>query len=440
VVKGLAALADRFGTMEWREYLEPAIAAADKGVVVTSFMYGINYAMFESDDSVILNSPEAMKAYMPDGHLVPVGQRWKRPALAKHLRRLARAGAEYMYTGDWGRKFVDVVRAKGYCVSMEDMAAYDVEWQQPARFSYRGYEMVGSPPPDTGGPIVGFNLNVLENFDLAGMGHYSEDPRTLEIMARTFKRVAAEARGAIRDPLNYHVPLELWYSDDYGAMTARFVRETTVREGVDLGAPDESSTALHSAAATASPRAAVDEGGHPDLGSNHNVIADAEGNWFSMLHTGHGGAPGVFIDGVRATGSTAPADTMGPGRRLVLPITAVMLEREGEDGPFMAMGTPGSPPQPITEVLVNLIDFGMDPLDAVDAPRFWAGNYDGVDIRIESRISDAVREGMASRGLRIDELGFYNWHTGSIQIVWRDEEGRLHGVTDPRRLGMVMGF
>ena len=89
---------------------------------------------------------------------------------------------------------------------------------------------------------------------------------------------------------------------------------------------------------------------------------------------------------------------------------------------------------------MNLIDFGMDPLDAVDAPRFWAGNYDGVDIRIESRISDAVREGMASRGLRIDELGFYNWHTGSIQIVWRDEEGRLHGVTDPRRLGMVMGF
>ncbi|MFW6198908.1 MAG: gamma-glutamyltransferase [Acidobacteriota bacterium] len=441
VVKGLAALADRFGTLEWEEYLQPAIAAAEEGVLVTSFMYGVNYAMFEGGDSLIKDNPAAMRAYMPDGHLVPVGERWKRPALAGHLRSLAEEGADYMYTGKWGRKFVDAARDKGYCVSTEDMASYDVEWQEPARFSYRGYDMVGSPPPDTGGPVVGFNLSVLENFDLGSMGHYSEDPDTLEILARTFQRVSAETGGSIRDPLNYNVPLELWYSDEYGALAARFVRDTMLREGIELRAPEGSETARLGDRSAAPAFAAADEAGHPDLGSNHNVIADGDGNWFSMLHTGHGGAPGVFIDGVRATGSGASADTMGPGRRLVLPITAVMLERQGEDGPFMAMGTPGSPPQPITEVLVNLIDFGMDPLDAVDAPRFWAGRYDDdVDIRIESRISAEVREGMTSRGLKLDELGFYNWHTGSIQIVWRDEDGMLHGVTDPRRLGMAKGF
>ena len=91
-------------------------------------------------------------------------------------------------------------------------------------------------------------------------------------------------------------------------------------------------------------------------------------------------------------------------------------------------------------MLVNLIDFGMEPLDAVDAPRFWAWGSDGADLRIESRISDAVREGMRARGLTIAELGFYNWHTGSIQIVWRGQDGRLHGVTDPRRLGKAMGY
>lgn len=440
VVKGLAALADRFGTLEWEEYLQPAIAAAEEGVIVTSFMYGINYSMFDSDDSLIQDNPAAMKAYMPDGHLVPVGERWKRPDLAEHLRRLADEGPDYMYTGGWGQKFVEAAQRKGYCVSLEDMADYDVEWQEPARFSYRGYEMVGSPPPDTGGPVVGFNLTVLENFDLAGMGHYSESPDTLEIMARAFKRVTAETQGAIRDPLNYHVPLSLWYSDDYAGSVARFVQETRVREGIDLKAPEETEVAATGGLSGTPMFASVGGQDHPDLGSNHNVIADGEGNWFSMLHTGHGGAPGIFIDGVRATGSGASADTMGPGRRLVLPITAVMVERQGEDVPFMAMGTPGYPPQPITEVLVNIIDFGMDPLDAVDAPRFWAGRYDDVDIRIESRISDAVRNGMASRGLKIDEIGFYNWHTGSIQVVWRDEDGMLHGVTDPRRLGMVKGF
>jgi gamma-glutamyltranspeptidase len=105
------------------------------------------------------------------------------------------------------------------------------------------------------------------------------------------------------------------------------------------------------------------------------------------------------------------------------------------------MGTPGSPPQPVTEVLVNILDYGMRPADAADAPRFWAMTGEDRNIRIESRISKEVRDGMAARGIKITDIGTYNWHTGSMQIVWRDTEtGRLHGVTDPRRLGTVLGY
>jgi gamma-glutamyltranspeptidase/glutathione hydrolase len=177
----------------------------------------------------------------------------------------------------------------------------------------------------------------------------------------------------------------------------------------------------------------------PYLGSNHNVIVDAWGNWISLLHTGHGGAPGIFIHGVRATGSSARAYTAGPGRRLVLPITAIMIEKDGK--PWLAMGTPGSPPQPVTEVLVNILDFGMHPLDAADAPRFWAFRGRERQLQVESRISSNVRKTLTSRGIKIRDLGRYNWHTGSMQIVWRDAEtGKLHGVTDPRRLGYTAGF
>ena len=106
----------------------------------------------------------------------------------------------------------------------------------------------------------------------------------------------------------------------------------------------------------------------------------------------------------------------------------------------MALGTPGNPPQPMTEVLINILEYGMDPKDAVVSPRFWSPSDNGQTVRIESRISDEVRKGMKSRGFKLIDLTQFNWHCGSIQVIWKDDEGRLHGVTDPRRLGYAEGY
>ncbi len=429
VIRGLEALWRRYGTMEWAEYLEPAIRSAEEGVMVSSFMYGMNYSSMQSGQpGSLVASAEARDFYMPDGHLVPVGERWRMPALATHLRALAAEGPDYMYTGGWGQKFVETATQRGYCVTLDDMAAYEARWQEPVRFTYRGYELFGSAPPDQGGAAVGYAMKILENFDLQASGHYADSPRTMELMARTFGRVQQETRWSIQDPLAFQVPLELWTSDDYARMAARFVEGTMLLPNISLAAGSEA------AAGTEAPAEPV------VLGSCHNVIVDAEGNWFSMLHTGHGGAPGVFIDGVRATGSGARAETAGPGRRLVLPITAIMIARPGERGPWLAMGTPGSPPQPVTQVLVNMLDFGMHPGAAAEAPRFWAFRGEP-RVELESRISDEVRSGLRASGIKVQDLGPYYWSTGSMQIIWRDARtGRLHGVTDPRRLGWAEGF
>lgn len=423
VVRAMDALAQRWGTLDWADYLAPAIAAAEAGVQVSSFMYGINYhSMQTGQEGSLVSNSDARDFYMPDGFLVPVGERWKMPALAEHLRGLAEHGADYMYTGAWAEKFVEAARAGGHCVAREDLAEYEVQWQEPVRFQYGEHSLIGSAPPDTGGAFVGLSLNMLQHFDLAGRAHYSESAETLEIMARVFGRASDETRLAINDPLAMQVPLDVWTDPAYGEMAASLVSQTMRQPGVSLAAP------------------APTRGESPEaMGSDHNVIVDAEGNWFSVLHTGHGGAPGVFIDGVAATGSTARAFVEGPGRRLVLPITAIMIERDGI--PWLAMGSPGMPPQPVTQVLVNILDWGMHPADAAAAPRFWAWRNNEARIDIESRIGDDVRAGIRKSGLSLHDLGPYFWSTGSMQIVWRDPDtGRLHGATDPRRLGWAEGY
>lgn len=440
-IRGLEMLMKRFGTRSWDSYIEPAVAAAEKGVLVTSFMYGHNYNEFmeggRPDKGDLTQNREAREFYMPNGHLVPVGHTWKMPALAVHLRRLASEGASYMYTGGWGQKFVKEANKHGGCVTMEDMAEYEVRWTEPLRFAYRGYDIFIEPPPVYGGMTVAYNLNILENFDLKSMGHYAESPDTLEVMARTFGRVSSEI-GWLQDPLNFHVPKDLLLSKEYGKLGAEFVRNTMPVSNLDLSSPENQEV---------SPYQENNELQFVDIqredvvssGSCATVIVDAEGNWISALHTGHGGTPGVFIDGVRAVGSSLPASTSGPGRRVLFPSVATIIAKKGK--PWMALGTPGSPPQPATEVLVNILDFGMHPKDAADAPRFWAFGNSARTVRIESRISKRVREGMAKRGILIRDLTDYNWHTGSFQIVWRDEKtGNLHGATDPRRLGYAAGF
>ena len=429
-VRGAAALAKRFGSKPWASLLEPAIREAEEGPLVTSYMYGFNFSMWESGFlSDLRSNAEARKFYMPDGHLVGAGQRWRMPAFAATLREVAK-DPDYMYTGAWGRKFVDAVKKAGMSVSMEDLAEYEPEWAEPVRFSYRGHELLGSPAPDTGGLFIGFNLNVLENFDLPRLGSYAKSAEAMEIVARTMARVNEETRGAIRDPRTYNVPGALWLSKDYGRMVAEFVRQTMPKMSLAARTVDEPI-----------PGAKVVS----TVGSNHIVVADAEGNWISMLHTIHGGAPGIFIDGVRATGSGLPAPSRGPGRRLILPISAIMAMKDGK--PWLAMGTPGNPPQPVTEVLLNIFDFGLSPDQAAEAPRFWAVRDDGtpgghgLKIQYESRLPPDAISGLRARGFALEDLGPYNYHTGSMQIIWRDPKtGKLMGSTDARRLGNAQGY
>lgn len=436
-VQSLWELHQRFGKRPWAKNLEPAIAAAEEGVMVTSFMYGILYARWENMDQGLISNKEALKFFMPNGHLVPVGHKWKMPEVAEHLRKLAAEGGPYMYTGEWGQKFVKETNKRGGRVTMEDMAEYKVRWSEPLHFKYKGYDIYTEPMPVDGGMIVAMSLNILENFDLKSKGHYSESADTLEIMARTSGLVRSQQRW-LEDPLSFYNPTELLCSEEYGKMMADFIRNLMPLPNVDL-APAKKKSDEGSLEDDMELLSADTETESPLLrNSDHITITDSEGNWVSFLHSGHGGSPGTFIDAVAASGSSSGGRFTGPGRRLDNPCAASIIAKDGK--PWMALGTPGSPGQPMVEVLISILEFGMHPKDAADAPRFWALS-DNHTLRIESRISDAVRKAMASRGIKLQGIKDYNWHTGSFQIVWRDTKtGKLFGVSDPRRLGYANGF
>jgi gamma-glutamyltranspeptidase/glutathione hydrolase len=181
-VRGLEALWKKFGTKPWPYYFEPAIKAAEEGVLVTSYMYGVLYAAWENPKGPwpegvkdIIDNKQARDFYMPNGFLTPVGKRWKMPKVAEHLRHLAEHGADYVYKGKWAKKFVKQANDLGARVTKKDLAEYEVRWTKPVRTTYRGYEIIGQSSPTTGGLIIGANLNILKHFDLKSMGPYWEN-------------------------------------------------------------------------------------------------------------------------------------------------------------------------------------------------------------------------------------------------------------------------
>ena len=433
----LAELHKKFGTKEWSYYCQPAIKAADEGTIMTSFKYACLYGSRDSKTYF----PSSREFFYPNGFLVPVGHRWKRPRLAKTLRRLAEEGPDYFITGEWAQHFVEMSNEIGWEITMDHLKAYEPRWMDPIRFTYNDHEMLGSPPPDTGGLMTAYILGVLDELDLKSMGHYTESAETLYAIAWMLKRARTELLEMIHDPLSYKIPSKIFLSSDYHRMVAEILKES--KPIVDLTKDLKLKTSKAAVIASGS-KPKEDEG----VDSCHNVIRDPDGNWVTMMHTGNGGGvPGLVVDGVSMGGGSGNAMCVGNGRRIRLPICPIMvLNDDGE--PMMALGTPGNPVYSTPIVLTNIFKFGMDPNKAVDAPRFWGmqGDFDlqkGVKyaLETENRLSDVTIVDLAKMGVQIKPLGKYRWNTGSFQIVWKDNEtGKFKGTSDPRRLGYAEGF
>jgi len=433
---GLASMLDRFGSMSWKTLCEPAIKAAREGTVITSWEYGY----FQSSLQYRTYFPSGRAFFTPDGFLVPAGERWMVPRLARTLERLGDEGPEYFTKGDWAKHLVEEGNRIGWAVTMDHMAGYEAEWGDPLRFKYRDEEIMGMPPPQRGALYTGLIMGTLDEFKLREMGHYTESAEALTLMAWVLARAHNE-KGLMHDPKFYGVPSEILLSREYHEMLANLYRGS--RPKIDLSGwlkLNLSKAQLHAGLPI--------EDRKPHDSCELSVV-DSEGNWVEMMNTGNGGGvPGAVIDGVDCGGTAVTTgDVTGtgrfgtvvePGARTRHAIASTMVLRDG--APWLALGSPGDCIFTVPLTLINILEYGMDPYSAVDAPRFWPLGDDG-SLEIENRLPKTVVEDLLRRGVVVKPAGTYDWRMGSMQLVWRDrEKGGYSGVADPRRLGEAAGL
>ncbi len=414
-VAGLHLAWQRWGSLPWRELVEPARRLAAEGIVVS---HDLSYALGEAAGTMA-GFPASAEAYLrPDGSAWQPGERLVQADLAWSLAQIAEHGADAFYRGALAERIVRGFAAHGGLITADDLAAYEVRERDPVHTEYRGHRVLSMPPVSAGGVTLIQMLNMLSHFDVAGLGAGSVDG--LHLLAEVMKRAAANRRSWLGDPDFVAVPIKEFVSPDVArdmAATIDMARAAAVEdiEPWPLGIRESQET-------------------------THYSVVDAAGNAVSNTYTlGHSFgsgwvAPGtgiLFDNQMRnfsyRDGAPHP-NGLEPGKRMLSTMTpTIVLDEDGRV--LLVTGTPGGSYiiNVILQLLVNVIDHGMNIAEATHRPRVYQG-WNWKWLGFEPGFSPDVIAALEARGhaTRIERtMG----STQSIQLV----DGLFHGAADPRR-------
>lgn len=427
---GLGAMHERFGTLPWEALCQDAIRWAEDGHPVSSFEYGVN--VFAAPFSTYFE--EGRDVFMPEGFLPPVGTMARNPRLAATLRALAKEGPTYFTEGQWARDFVRTGNDLGWAVRLDHMVTNPPRWQEPKAFTHRGHEVVSLAPPERQAAFCSLVLGVLEAAGIAEMEPFGAD--YLFYMSHAL-RLAEQACGFLHDPEYFGSAAPAIMDGDYHRSLANLIAAS--RPKVDL----TNHVRLASGAAAFAASGWNSARSKAPVGSCEISIVDAQGNWLQMMNTVQsGGIPGMAVGGVAMMGSheqTAMSAHFSnwriPGARMRNILGNTFVLRQGK--PWLALGTPGNVYATVAQMLVNILDFGMSPQAASDAPRMLPLE-DNYGLTIESRLSPQTVLDVTALGLHLTPMPAWDWNMGSFQMCWRDETTQtLYAHADFRRTGKV---
>ena len=410
----------RLCTMPFASLLETAIGYAEDGFPVSP---GIGRSFDHAVDK-LSQFPASAAIYSSNGGMKKEGEILANPDLAQSLRQVAAGGANEFYRGDLAQRMVKGLRDAGALFTESDFDAHRLDVYDPISTEYRGHTVYQTQPPTQGFLLLEM-LNLVEGFDMASLGQNS--PEAIHLMTEAKKIAYADRNGMAGDPRFVEWPLDELISKDYAARR---------RPEIDPGRANNSGYLVF--------------GENGDGNTTYFCVADGAGNCVSWIHSlsnafGSGFvAPGtgVLFNNRGGRGFSLEAghpNIIEPGKRTMHTLNCYMAFKDGQ--PVIVGGTPGGDYQPQCglQVLSNLIDHGMDPQEAVEAPRWWS--FPGTDpgsiktpfeLRLEYGMPpelDQALEGLGHKVVR-RRPGI---NDGKVQLIVRDpDSGVLKGASDPR--------
>jgi gamma-glutamyltranspeptidase / glutathione hydrolase len=426
VVDGWSELLTRYGTITLDRALEPAIGYARDGYAVSEIIAN----QWKDVEAILARDPVAAATFLPDGHSPAAGDVFRNPHLAASLELIAKGGRDAFYKGPIAKAIADDMRRRNGLITEADLAANKPDWVEPISTTYRGYDVL-ELPPNTQGVVALEMLNILEGFDIKSMRHNSAEYLHLLVEA---KRMAFADRDAwLADPRS--VPpeaLKRMLSKEYAAERRR---QFNPAHAVETYAP------LALAGSSQLPEE------HPQAHGDtiYMTVADRDGNVVSLIQSifeafGSGivaGDTGIVLHnrGALFTLQAGHPNIIAPGKRPFHTLVPAMVMKDNQ--PWLSFGVMGGDMQPQghVQVLLNLIDFGMNVQEAGEAPRF---RHSAAGLALESAISPEARFGLSQRGHSIvTQIGMFGGFQG---ILFDRRTGVMMGGSDPRKDGLAIGY
>jgi gamma-glutamyltranspeptidase/glutathione hydrolase len=413
---GWEALLDRFGTLSLADCLAPAIAAAEDGfpvspIISRAWQYGAEK---------LSKDAEATRVYLPAPR---PGEIHRQPDLASTFRTVTEGGAEAFYSGPLAEKIADCVQSKGGYLSVDDMAAHTTTWETPIRTTYRDVDVLEHPPNGQGLAAL-IALNIIEGYDIGGLSFY--DPDRWHRMIEAMRLGMVDAGRYVSDPEMVQVPLAELLSKEYAAQRRALVQPDRALELAIPGQPEHKDTV-------------------------YLTVVDGQGNAVSFINSlYYGFGSGLVVPGTGICLQNRGAcfvlepnhpNALAGGKRPYHTIIPAMALRD--DRLWLSFGVMGGfmQPQGHLQVLVNMVDYGLDPQAALDAPRFFADRLGGPAVQIEAAVPAKTRKALASMGHDVVRQRTFMPGFGGGQVVAVDPDtGVLWGGSEPRKDGCAVGF
>jgi gamma-glutamyltranspeptidase/glutathione hydrolase len=426
VVDGWNELLARHGTRTLAQALEPAIAYARDGFAVSEIIA----TQWADAARTLARDPAAAKTFLPGGRAPAAGEVFRNPNLAATLEQIAKGGRDAFYRGPIATAIAADIRARKGLLAESDFAAHRSDWVQPISTTYRGHDVL-EMPPNTQGAVALEMLNILEGYDLKALGHNSAAYLHLLVEAKRIAFADREAWLADYDAVP-RAALERMLSKAYAAER---------RKEIDPNRAAASYGPLKIGGSAPAPAVPPEARGD----TIYLTAADRDGNVVSLIQSifenfGSGivaGDTGIVLHNRGNLFSLTPGhpNYLAPGKRPFHTLVPAMVLKDKR--PWLSFGVMGGDMQPQghVQVLLNLIDFGMNVQEAGEAPRF---RHSAAGLALESAITPEARYGLDARGHRvIAQVGAF----GGYQAILIDPKtGVLMGGSDPRKDGLAIGW